>query len=339
MQIETLKLPESVRQGFIDYSFPLVDDPKYDPYKPENFAQIRYALERKMWQLLKNVPENEKQEADAIISAIEKQRSANGDPAFIIDHFPIDENIPATPIEKEKSTGINGKGIVSELALMAIHSLLDREPYIIEGLRGSLPVNQIVPVKGEEGNKASSMGSKENFAPHTDGSPDNNPPEYLSLVALRNEEHASTNLGSVEDLLKKFSADEIETMKKPIFSFNTGSAFASYKEINNLPMLTFNENGKPLIRINLAGSRTDSSTGEGKDIIAKLTELTDPDKHQDFVEKIVLQKGQALFFDNKRCFHSRDAFERNYDQANSRWLQRIVSNYRPDLRAGEFPSR
>jgi citrate lyase beta subunit len=323
LTLKRLKLPDSVRQGFIEYVTPL-KEPQYDPYNKENFPQIRYALEREMWRLLQVASEAHEPGARELIAEIEKQRANKGSVGFIIDNFPIDEKLPATPSEPDDYT-TQGKGWVSELASYAFHSLLDRAPIIIPGLRGDNPIQQISPRKGQEQNAASSLGSKAAFRAHTDSSHLEQPPEFFCLVALRNNENAKTNIALVQDILNQLTEEELKVLQQPIFNFSTGAALDRDKMVTleNVPVLTY-QNGTPRLRFNTAESRMYSSTSDGNDVIQRLNDILDFALNPALDKGVELQAGQAIFIDNGQAAHARTSF--TPDNSEQRWLQRVLTN-------------
>jgi len=119
----------------------------------------------------------------------------------IIQNLPIDKNLVETPltdkspIEKEKT---------SELSLLLLSVALKAFPYVNEDEKSNTVIQNVIPIPNKE-LELSGLGSSRTFNWHTENIHEENPADYLLLLALRGDKNAFTSCMLVEDIVSGLS--------------------------------------------------------------------------------------------------------------------------------------
>lgn len=252
---------------------------------------------------------------------------------FIVAHLEIDEILPETPIH----SGFVDESMieVSATNLVAFNLALGVYPVVYEGENDGRLLRNVCPRKSAS-KQISSHGSEFDFFPHVDN-PDlpitgevgsikiGRCPDTLSLLSLKHQENVFTSILRLDDVLKNFSAHEIEILTKPNFIVKRPDSFESDDiAIKNLPLLC-KVDGKFYSRFDY--HNVDSHDEKSLEVLNKFREIT---LNEALWTKLCLTPGQVVIFNNQRTLHTRNKFTPNFD-GNDRWLLRLFGVFnKPD---------
>jgi L-asparagine oxygenase len=152
--------------------------------------------------------------------------------ALLLQNFPIDDNIPQTPIDGHPST--SKQTFISEACVLGISKLLGQPFAYCDEKEGDI-IQALCPVM-KEASAPSSESFEVELGFHTDFSFDkNNPnrpynvlnPDYIILFCLRADRDGGghTLYADARDICKRLSYDQIELMRKPLFQFAASYSF------------------------------------------------------------------------------------------------------------------
>lgn len=233
----------------------------------------------------------------------------------IIQNLPIDKNLVNTPLtdktppEKEQT---------SELSLLLLSAALKTPPYINEDEKGSTVIQNVIPIPGKE-LELSGSGSFKTFDWHTENVHEENPADYLILLALRKDANAFTSFMLLEDIITGLSDTMLTALLSTNFSMKTGPSYSKEKSIIR-PILSKDENGDFKIYYNSDVNRCTPLDQNGEEVYYSF---------QSYIESSVpcysvnIQQGEAVIISNKEALHKRDGFEISTTIEERRWLQRI----------------
>ena len=249
---------------------------------------------------------------DAPTTAVLEAFAADAGPAgaVVLRHVPLGE-VPPTP---PSPTSPTGKDLRSELALLAVARKLG-EPIGYAPEHGGSIVQNLVPTPDAVG-RQTSTSSGVDLAFHTETAFHPHLPRYLLLLCLRGDPAAATTLASVEDLLPALSPGAVDALRRPIFRTAADESFGGSPDAPvgaARPVL----GGTPA-RPTLCWDEelTSSEDPAGADALAELAAAA-ATQHR----SLVLEAGDLLVVDNRRCVHGRSPFRARFD-GTDRWLQR-----------------
>ncbi|MFN8019363.1 MAG: TauD/TfdA family dioxygenase [Acidimicrobiales bacterium] len=233
--------------------------------------------------------------------------------------------VPATP---SSPTARTGKDLRSELALLAVARRLG-EPIGYAPEHGGSIVQNLVPTRGDVG-RQTSTSSGVDLAFHTETAFHPYGPRHLLLLCLRGDPAAATTLASVEDLLPALSSEAVAALREPTFRTAADESFGGRRDVPvgaPRPVLGDDE-GQPWLCWD--AELTTSLRAEGRRALRELVDAA-AERHR----RVVLEPGDLLVVDNRRCVHGRSPFHARFD-GTDRWLQRTFVV--PDL-APSAPER
>lgn len=179
-------------------------------------------------------------------------------------------------------------------------------------------VIDIKPQKAYDQQDISYRTSNE-FGFHTDLSYAQIPPDFLSLLAIKQDLHkqAKSKLATVTKALKQLPQEAIEELKKPQYYFSRPEHFSSQtRTINNLAILTENKMGY------ITRYREDTISSPNQAAMAAFSLLRDA--LENVAIKVQLEPFTLVFLDNLRVVHGRTSFKPTYND-NDRHLKRVFS--------------
>ncbi|MEV7007427.1 hypothetical protein [Streptosporangium sp. NPDC051022] len=252
--------------------------------------------------------------------------TSTGSHAIILRNLPMQEDLPATPVD--------GFGDELELAVMnALHlgliRLLHITPFAVSFENDGRLIRNVVPNPVALGT-TSSWGSDSEFFWHTDnphqpfGLPGSDPrlyvPQFLTFVGMRNEERVPTDMAAVEDVVVLLDEDTLGRLMAPEFEIGAPASNdgAMTRPLRDTPILDFDAEGRYRARYDSGTTvgRTDSATAALERWYELLQKVP--------MEELVLDPGVFLAFDNYRLLHRRRAFTPG-PAAAARWLRRCYA--------------
>lgn len=144
-------------------------------------------------------------------------------------------------------------------------------------------------------------------------------PEAAALIALNNDAGAATRIAVVAEVNATLPPSIVETLRQPLFSYRHDESFA----INGYTLQTPRS---PFLKCvdGFEESRcaiyTQAHSEEAKLAVAAWMEAADA-----AVIDVVLEPGDMLIFNNRRCVHGRGAVE------GRRWLKRVYGSRKCEL--------
>lgn len=252
--------------------------------------------------------------------------TVTGSHAMLLKNLPLQDDMPATPVD--------GFGDEPELAVMnAVHlgliRLLRMTPFAVRFENDGRLIRNVVPNPAATGT-TSSWGADSEFFWHTDnphqpfGSPGSDPrpymPQYLTFLAVRNEERVPTDLAAIEDVVVRLGDATRERLMAP--EFEVGAPASNLEDLTeplkDTPVLDFDANGRYRVRYDCGTviPRTEAAA-EALDRWCEV--LRDVP-----AEELVLEPGMFMVFDNYRVLHRRRAFTPR-PEAAARWLRRCYA--------------
>jgi hypothetical protein len=136
-------------------------------------------------------------------------------------------------------------------------------------------------------------------------------PGVLVLMALNNSSRTATQLATADDIVEGLSVEGRRALMQSTFSFRQSDSF----ELNGYAV---HATKTPILKIVDGhnelrwGITTASSEREGQEAISEFRAVS-----QKKAFDVVLEPGQLLIFNNKRCVHGRGAVE------GLRWIKRV----------------
>src|SRR5487761_1153263 len=239
----------------------------------------------------------------------------NSPHAVLIRSAGRDYSLPATPLNAELF--VERESHVGEWILLTLGSSLGTIVSYREQRGGQL-FNNIVPMRGSE-EEVSSQGSRTTLGLHRECTFSDIGPDFVGLYCHRGGDVA-THVGSAARLQQHLSEKQWEILREPRFvtplppTFCRGGA-ASTMHVPHSIFLGEREN--PEIRVDVTLTR-------GCDALAAeaLEQLRQMAWRDDVLERVTLTPGDALFLNNRKCLHGREAFAARFNGFD-RWLVRI----------------
>lgn len=229
-------------------------------------------------------------------------------------------SIPHTPSLPTEETS---KDLRSELVLLSVARCLGQPIGYLPEHNGSL-VQNIVPVRGAEGNQISTS-SRVELQFHTETAFHPYRPRYLLLLCLRGDPQAGTLVASVYDIVERLSQHDLEVLRQNRFRTAVDESF-----------LNGASSGLGIARPILSGSESDLTfvydadlmvgiDSEAQDVLEWLASAV-----RESSRCVVLDAGDLLVVDNNVAVHGRTPFVARFD-GTDRWIQRafVVSDLSP----------
>lgn len=249
-------------------------------------------------------------------AALRSLRDCPGSPhGVLVRNIARDRSLPPTPADA--AAPIERETYVGEWALLALASSLGTVVSYREQRAGQL-FNNVLPMRGSE-DEISSQGSRTVLGLHRECTFSDVGPDFIGLYCHRGGEVATTVVSAAR-LQQRLSERQWNILREPRFItplpplFRRGSTASATHQPHRVFL---GDRGNPEIRVD-----TTLTFGPDRDAEAALEELRTVAWHDDVVERVVLNPGDVLFLDNRRCLHGRDAFKARFDGLD-RWLVRL----------------
>ena len=309
-QIMKFTLPLSVQKEFEKFCISINKNP-YD--NPEYFYKV---MESKLKSIF----------PETLTQAIQEMGKNGNIGMLLIDGFPIDSAIPKKSDYDDPLDRRDAKTKVSEAAMLAITSLMQKHLQSNPKEHNGAVIHQISPTKTKY-LTASSQGI-EPVIYHVENPFEKQPANFLILTCLEGDTQASTAYFFVNDFVNNLPENIVQSMKKNDFTIRSGASYDDV-EINRLPLLSEDADTRKLqLRLHeVLCDRFQPLTEEARNTIDYLNEKLSTVRHNDeyITGSVSLQKGQVLIFNNAwgigkidGIMHARDGKISNV----GRWLQR-----------------
>lgn len=266
---------------------------------------------------------------DALSSVLRFRADPDGPAALLISGLPVDDDLPATPIEADELP--SGVAELSKRVLLSVAVLLgDPVSYLAE--KGGVPVQDVFPTRSER-NRPSNASSERALGFHTEmvfnpARPERpmhlGAPTFVLLFGLRcpTDRAPATAFVERDDLFAKLSANDLHLLREPQFqlmapfSFTDGLGAARPWSVP-VPLLHGPTEASSMAFDTACGVRALSEEAQ-EALGALVTACEDPTIHQE----VHLRAGDLLVLNNDRCAHARSAFDARFD-GTDRWIQRV----------------
>jgi L-asparagine oxygenase len=226
-----------------------------------------------------------------------------------------DPSLPPTP--SDAAAKVARTSYVGEWTLLLLASSLGTVVSYREQRAGQL-FNNILPMRGSE-DEVSSQGSRTELGLHRECTFSDVGPDFIGLYCHRGGDVA-TYIVSAARLQHCLSDRQWEILRQPRFAtpvpplFRRDSPAAAAHHPHSIFL---GERDNPEIRVDTTLTR-----GTDHEAEAALDELRTLAWHDDVLERVVLNPGDLLLLDNRKCLHGRQAFTANFD-GSDRWLVRL----------------
>lgn len=266
---------------------------------------------------------------DSLIDALARFRDHETSNILLISGFPVDDAAIGPTPDGWKAQPDPASTLPEELYLLLLASTLG-EPFGWATLQEGHIVQNVLPVREQEFEQ-SGHGSLVTLAWHTEDGFHPYRCDYLSLMALRNDELVPTTVGGMDDV--SLMAGCRAVLQQPRFLIRPDNEHVNQRARDgeepseDLPLdwyepeptaVLFGSPVHPYLRIDpyfMAALPGDSEAAEALATLEAELErvLTD----------VPLAPGTVAFIDNYRAVHGRQAFRPRYD-GRDRWLKKAV---------------
>lgn len=182
---------------------------------------------------------------------------------------------------------------------------------------GGRTFHDVMPIQSYK-NQQTSGSSDVTLEMHTELSFLDNPPEYLMLFCVRQDQEqiAETHLYDSRFALDTLTLDQYSLLTKHSYRFEADANVTETVKGKEEPVPVFDRATSRLLRYDI-----DTCEPVGQKHIEAYSALTQA--LLDMRVSIRLKPGQVILIDNKRIVHSRSKFKANYD-GKDRWLKRAL---------------
>lgn len=249
--------------------------------------------------------------------------------ALVLENFPIDEELPPTPADGQRSQ--QKKTFISEACVLGVAQMLGQPVGYYDEKKGEV-IQILCPVR-KEACSTSSESSEIELGFHTDFNFDKDNPDtpfnrgnadYIVLMCLRGAQNsdACTLYADARDICRQLTPAQLIAMRRPLFQFAASYSFTGTCGTNKIwsvpcPLIK-GPDAFPEISIDLlCGVR--ALTDEAEEILGTLREVCG---RPGVAQSVCLGPGQLLLIDNRKGAHARTPFVAHYD-GYDRWLQRV----------------
>ena len=249
-------------------------------------------------------------------AAMRSLRDRPGSPhGVLVRNVARDASLPPTPADA--AVPVERESHIGEWALLALSSSLGTVVSYREQRAGQL-FNNILPMRGSE-DEISSQGSRTVLGLHRECTFSEVGPDFIGLYCHRGGDVATTVVSAAR-LQHSLSERQWNILREPRFITPLPPLFRRGSKAPATPRphrVFLGERGYPEIRVD-----TTLTAGTDREAEAALEELRTLACRDDVLERLVLNPGDVLFLDNRRCLHGRDAFQAHFDGLD-RWLVRL----------------
>jgi L-asparagine oxygenase len=249
-----------------------------------------------------------------------------------------DEGVGPTPADWRSKT-FPGPALKEELLLLLFAALVG-EPFGWKTQQNGRLIHEVFPIQADE---VAQLGTSSNveLTWHTEDAFHPFRPDYVLLLAVRNESLVPTRVGALdtsmlsEELLRILFSERfiIKPDNSHLPQYNTletprsDAAFDGILRMHASPApiaVLFGDRQAPYLRLDPYFMETATDDSEGRQALDAVVAAIDRT-----MQNVTLEAGDILIIDNFKVVHGRQAFKARYD-GRDRWLKRI--NVTRDLR-------
>jgi L-asparagine oxygenase len=179
-------------------------------------------------------------------------------------------------------------------------------------------LQHIFPKKENE-NQQISGSSATVLAMHTEQAFHPYRPDYVILVCLREDEAAATTYATVDDIVDRLSASDIDALLQPEFVTRVDDSFRTNGEPDEEITISILQNGAAGMEMIYDEALVSATTPRGETALEAFKAAV-----AQSTQEVVLRYGEALVIDNKQAIHGRKPFTARYD-GTDRWLVRVLT--------------
>lgn len=266
---------------------------------------------------------------DVIASLLAFRAAPDAPPAVLISGLPLDERLPATPVDPAGNATPSLP--ISTCAILLVAMLLG-EPLAYAAEKGGALVQDVYPTRAEQRNP-SNEASAVPLDFHTEltfsrAVPDQSfaagAPDFVLLLALRSppERAATTSIVDARDLCASVGSEHVALLREPRFQLRAPHSFTRDAEGSrpwSAPLaLVRGPAAAPRVAFDIACGVRALSDEAGRALEALRAACADPALQHG----VQLAPNQLLAIDNARCAHARGSFVAGFD-GRDRWLRRV----------------
>jgi L-asparagine oxygenase len=266
---------------------------------------------------------------DSLIGALTSFRDHESSSVLLISGFPVDDVAIGPTPDGWKSQPDQASTLPEELYLLLLASALG-DPFGWATLQEGHIVQNVLPVRDQEFEQ-SGHGSVVTLAWHTEDGFHPYRCDYLSLLALRNDEMVPTTIGGMDDVVLPAGCRAV--LAQPRFLIRPDNEHINQRTRDGeglseaLPddwyqpeptAVLFGSPAHPYLRIDpyfMSALPRDDEAAEALAILEEELERV--------LTEAPLAAGTVAFIDNFRAVHGRQAFQPRYD-GRDRWLKKVV---------------
>jgi len=245
---------------------------------------------------------------------------------LLLDGFSYDD-VANTPDDNNQKIGENT--ILAKIQGILMSTIGELVAYEAEGY-GRI-FQDIIPMKSME-QRQMSLSSGTELEIHTEQAFSKLRPDILSLACIRGDPDAFTYILPVKTIIKNLSHQEIELLRKPLWTTSVDLSFKLYGQ----EFIDGDVRGPMPI---ISGPEDDPNLVFDQDLMTGITE-----EAHNMINRIVsiyythrirhvLIPGQIIFIDNNRAVHGRSPFSPKYD-GTDRFLVRCFATF--DYKKSEY---
>lgn len=232
----------------------------------------------------------------------------------LIKNLPLEELIPNTPTVRYELDSIP---MFSDSVLSTISALFGYI-YTFKGKFTIRHIHNIYPALGDEN---SQLGySKGELEWHVEDGFHNDRADWIGLLCLRGNENAKTKIARSKDILEHSVLPNV--LFKPYFNLRFDDSFDESMQSTLVKTSVFNkvEDNYEIIFDPFYTVCEDDEAAKALHFVKEIAEIV----HQE----VILEPGDAVFFNNKKTIHSRTAFSPKM-KGSDRWLKRVLVLEKP----------
>lgn len=251
--------------------------------------------------------------------ALLRLRNQSGPPTLLLRGIPVG-NVPRTPPDPLACVD----GPAETRYFLALIGLFLGEPISYASEHSGVLVQNMVPVACQDPDGTISTSSARSLPLHTESPFHPFPPWFLLLLCLRGSRSAVTTLADAKEALTQIGVREHSVLSGARFSFAVDDSFTRSAPAGSPPIVD------PVIRpavVDLPAGTLLHYDADDQIMVPTDTEAQAARRKlgnalDRVARSVVLERGDLLCIDNRRCAHGRTSFFAPLD-GTDRWIQRM----------------
>jgi L-asparagine oxygenase len=227
----------------------------------------------------------------------------------VIKNLPLDEPIPNTPIERYMLDDI---AMLSDSVIGTISALFGHV-FTFDGKYTTRHIHNIYPTFGDKNTQLGYSNGELEW--HVEDGFHHDRANWIGLLCLRSDINVVTKIARSKDIAEHSVLPNI--LFEPYFNLRFDDSFDESMQSTVVKTKVFN-NVSNEYEIIFDPYYTDCESEEATEALALVKSIAE-EVHQ----KVILEKGDAVFFDNIKTIHARTSFTPKMD-GSDRWLKRVL---------------